>query len=141
MTRHRINGHKAFYYEQGTGTLLLGNGGYLVPFAVGYAGAPGYINSPAHEHIASKGPLPRGEYEMWVHKHPRFAAPAIMLKQGKPETSWHGRSGFWIHGDNAKGDRSASSGCIILGKPVRDAIAALMAVGWNRLIVRDKVPF
>ena len=35
----------------------------------------------------------------------------------------HGRSGFLIHGDNSKGDKSASEGCIILGPDVRKAIA------------------
>ena len=78
---------------------------------------------------------------MWVHGHPRFAAPAIQLKQEKPESSWHGRSGFWIHGDNAQANKSASSGCIVLDKRSREFVAAAIALGFDTLVVRDKVPF
>ena len=36
----------------------------------------------------------------------------------------HGRDGFLIHGDNPALNGSASEGCIILGKPLRELIAA-----------------
>jgi hypothetical protein len=39
-----------------------------------------------------------------------------------PGNDMHGRSGFYIHGDNGKGDRSASEGCIILPRAVRERI-------------------
>jgi hypothetical protein len=39
-----------------------------------------------------------------------------------PGNDMHGRSGFYIHGDNNRGDNSASTGCIILGKAIRKRI-------------------
>lgn len=42
---------------------------------------------------------------------------------GRPGRTPPGRSGFLIHGDNSKGDHSASEGCIILGPKVREEIA------------------
>lgn len=36
-----------------------------------------------------------------------------------------GRSGFFIHGDNRYGNRTASHGCIILPRKARDEIATL----------------
>lgn len=81
-------------------------------FALCYAGAPGFVNDPSAEHLRSKGPLPRGFYRIVEADHPRFASPALKLYP-LPETEMYGRSGFWIHGDNHLGNRSASSGCII----------------------------
>ncbi len=40
-----------------------------------------------------------------------------------PGTDTFGRSAFLIHGDNAKKDKSASEGCIILGPALRQQIA------------------
>jgi hypothetical protein len=34
----------------------------------------------------------------------------------------YGRSAFLIHGDNFQNDRSASSGCIILPRTVRETV-------------------
>ncbi len=34
-----------------------------------------------------------------------------------------GRDKFRIHGDNRKGDRSASEGCIVMGPNIRSKIA------------------
>jgi hypothetical protein len=35
-----------------------------------------------------------------------------------------GRDGFLIHGDNAKHDKSASEGCIVLERGIRNKISA-----------------
>ena len=39
-----------------------------------------------------------------------------------PSNDMYGRSGFYIHGDNPRGDKSASEGCIILARPIREAV-------------------
>lgn len=70
---------------------------------------------------------------MRVAGHPRFAAPAIKLTP-LAGTDAKGRSGFWVHGDNTKGDRSASSGCIILARDRRKAISDLMVCYGERYL-------
>lgn len=71
---------------------------------------------------------------MRVLPHPRFAAPAIALQE-ENAADLCGRSGFWIHGDNRKGDKSASSGCIILNKRTRACVRSLIEMGIDWLEV------
>lgn len=97
-------------------------GGILRALADCYAGAPGFVNDPDADHLRSRGPLPRGLYRLIVREHPRFARPAIWLSPFA-SNEMHGRSGFWLHGDNAKRDRSASTGCIVMGFHDREWIA------------------
>ena len=126
------NGQR-FEYNSQTGDLWVCNVDYCMPLATGYAGKGSCRNNPSCDGKKSLGPLPRGTYNMQVARHDRFAEPAIRLTQTSGLT--FDRSGFWVHGDNAKGDQSASSGCIVLGKPVRLALAAFIALGYNELLV------
>lgn len=123
---------KGFYYEQATGAFGVFNGSYVYPLGSGYAGKGASRNVPNDDHRRGLGPLPRGKYSVAVAKHDRFAAPAIRLEQ--IEGTAYGRSGFWVHGDNKAGD--ASSGCIILTKPVRMMMASFIAFGHDVLVVR-----
>lgn len=102
-------------YEQSTGKLFLRRAGDRFDFVTtGYAGSPRGFNDPKMDHVRSVGPLPKGRYRIRQAGHPRFAPPSFQLEPSKG-TKLHGRSGFWIHGDNGRGDNSASTGCIILG--------------------------
>lgn len=112
-----------FRYEQRTGRFLFGISDSPRAVAVGYAGAPPCINDPSQDHVKKCGPIPSGEYVLVETHHPRFAAPAFYLAPEKGNRM-HGRSGFWIHGDNKRLDRSASTGCIILDRATRIAIRA-----------------
>jgi hypothetical protein len=40
-----------------------------------------------------------------------------------PGNQMFGRDGFLIHGDNMAMNHTASEGCIILGRPIREQIA------------------
>jgi len=90
----------------------------------GYSGAVGFTNDPDQEKIRSKGPIPRGKWEIGsvIAKHSRLGPTVIRLA---PE-GWdpYGRSGFLIHADSIKNPGGASEGCIILPKAARDRIAA-----------------
>lgn len=89
----------------------------------GYSGAPAHQNDPKATSVKLSGPLPCGMYHVLpARDHPRLGPIAIPLDPF-PSTEVFGRSGFFIHGDNAKGDRSASSGCIILNRGARATIA------------------
>lgn len=85
----------------------------------GYSGRGVYRDDPGSTKEVAKGPIPVGLYrcEKAVN-HPTLGPAAIRLDPGL--TPMFGRSGFLIHGDNARGDYSASSGCIIVGREVRD---------------------
>lgn len=109
-------------YQQSTGAIWRNND---APLAHGYAGADKGINDPAQHHVRNVGPLPRGLYRM-MHpavKHPRLGQVAIQLEPD-PYNEMFGRSGLWIHGDNARNNRSASQGCPIFARTVRDALNA-----------------
>lgn len=114
-----------FTYEQATGRLMFRCGRSSSLVASGYAGAPGYVNDPDADTIRNRGPLPKGLYQLQIREHPRFAPPAIYLAP-EPGNRMFGRAGFYIHGDNAAGNRSASSGCIILPKFARERVRTLM---------------
>lgn len=111
-------------YSQSSGALWLAdskNGRAFV--AYGYSGKGSGQNQPGSEAIRSHGPIPGGMWRIGVAiVHPTLGQAAIPLSP--VGHSAHGRSGFYIHGDNRKADRSASSGCIILPWNVRQCIIA-----------------
>lgn len=113
-----------FLYEQASGLFCgVDEQGCWFPIAEGYSGKPPYVNDPAAEDRKSLGPIPRGRYRtMPSIRHTRLGPVAIELvpQAGHPMFD---RSGFWIHGDNRDRNRSASSGCIILGRDARELIS------------------
>lgn len=124
----------AWIYEQGTGRFLHRDGASTRLVATGYAGAPACLNDPSKDHIRQCGPLPKGSYRLRVLEHPRFAAPAIFCEPEKGNQMF-GRSGFYIHGDNRHGNRTASTGCIILSRLVRSQVADAIKRGDVCLVV------
>lgn len=99
----------------------LSKDGELVGF--GYSGAPGYTNRSSEVDKKSKGPIPPGEWFFdrapWSRK-----GPQVMSLIRGPQTETFGRSAFMIHGDNKRRNRSASNGCIVFDRHIRDQLAA-----------------
>jgi hypothetical protein len=108
-------------YSQSSGKLL--HNGTLV--ATGYSGHDEGLNNPSLQDEAQIGPIPQGAYSIGpvTANHPG-KGPVVMEIIPKPGTQVFGRSGFLIHGDNQAVDHTASHGCIILGRPTREQIAA-----------------
>lgn len=104
---------------------------------VGYAGHGEGINNPALQHVKKVGPLPRGDYTIGKPLHvdkKGLLGPFVLPLRPDPENEMYGRSRFFIHGDAIGRPGTASEGCIVLGRRVREAIAA----GENRLrVVED----
>lgn len=99
---------------------LLSRGGS--PVATGYSGHAEGINNPDMQHVKSVGPLCRGLYTIGApYQSPKVGPFALPLLPDK-ENAMAGRSDFRIHGDNDKGDQSASEGCIILPRKIREQI-------------------
>lgn len=106
-------------WVQQTGELIAPNGEVV---AVGYAGKGPHRNKPASERVVNAGPLPRGVYEVRAPlNHDNVGRYALKLEPMKG-TEMYGRSGFWMHGDNAKNPGNASEGCPIVPRAAREAI-------------------
>jgi len=125
-------------YSQSTGRLYLADGEDVRALvASGYSGAVGYQNRPEFEGLVAKGPIPRGVWRIGIgFTHRRLGRVAIPLEPADPKTAL-GRGGFYIHGDNQRGDGSASSGCIVLPYEARCIIAAARTAGVRTLVVVD----
>lgn len=113
-------------YEQSTG--LIGTrkspDAPITPLARGYSGRPPHDNQPASEGLRAMGPIPRGRYRVGrPFDHSRLGPVSLWLEPS-PDNEMHGRSGFLIHGDNSRKNRTGSSGCIILDRHARITIAA-----------------
>ncbi|EGC36285.1 hypothetical protein DICPUDRAFT_97622 [Dictyostelium purpureum] len=120
-------------YEQSTGKLYDSSNKHV---ATGYSGNGTHINKADSQGVKSKGPLPRGTYTMnEPRKSDKTGAYAMDLTPS-PENNMEGRDSFQIHGDNSKGDKSASEGCIILSRDIREK---MWTSNIHKLKVVDKV--
>lgn len=118
----------AIFYAQATGHIEI-NGSMI---GVGYSGHESGLNNPDAEAIPDVGPIPRGEWRIarWDDHHGDKGPQVAVLEPVGHDA--HGRSGFLIHGDNAALDHTASHGCVIAARTIRDA---LRASGESRLLV------
>lgn len=124
-----------FRYQVSSGRFsLFGPEDREVCYATGYSGRGSYLNDPSGEAFIGLGPIPVGQWRIGqAFSHPRLGHQAIPLYRAKIP---YDRSGFYIHGDNSRGDFSASNGCIILPRNVRDTIDAFRSwTGTRDLIV------
>lgn len=116
-------------YSQSTGVLSYAPEGENPRIlARGYSGQPPYVNDPDAQALKARGPIPRGLYRVshpWDHVR---LGPVSFFLDPHPRNTMMGRSGFFIHGDNKYGNRTASHGCIIVPRKARDEIATLRAV-------------
>lgn len=108
-------------YVQRSGSIRDPSG---VKRAIGYSGHGLGLNNPYLQDAHAVGPIPVGSYDIGAPQSPvghlgPLAMPLIPAKGN----AMHGRSAFFIHGDNQKMDHTASDGCIILPPDVRRMIA------------------
>lgn len=112
--------HDMYRYHQSTGVFERDG----VTLFTGDAGHGAGVNNPSLQQQHNVGPLPQGRYTMlqFVAKATKTGLGTIRL-QPDPANQMFGRSAFCIHGDNSAHNRSASTGCIIIGRaPDRQAI-------------------
>jgi Tlde1 domain len=122
----KMHGGNMWVYRQITGELIRPDDTVA---ATGYAGGnggqnPEGINNHDMQNIKNIGPIPvgyytRGEVVLKSHLGP-FAIPLIPDSDNE---MW-GRSGFYMHGDRADPPRSASDGCIIMPRAIREEFYA-----------------
>ena len=110
----------AWTFEQSTGKLYDPDGTYI---GTGYSGGdcgrnPESVNNPdmqgTHGCTIPQGNYARGQVIEGSH----LGAFAIQLIPN-PYNQMYGRSGFFMHGDNSEGNQSASEGCLIFPRSIR----------------------
>lgn len=105
-------------YKQATGSLSH-NGNYV---ATGYSGAGDGKNNPAMQDVRNVGPIPVGEYVIDDPCDTRTHGPYVLGLTPAAGNNMCGRSGFLIHGDSVVHPGTASQGCIIVPRLVREDI-------------------
>lgn len=109
-----------FIYVQRTGHLYTDSGKIL---GNGYSGRGPGLNNPHMQNVRAVGPAPCGSYTIDPARTPvDHLGPLAMPLEPDPKNQMFGRSEFFIHGDNASGNHSASDGCIILPHATRQQI-------------------
>lgn len=109
-------------YSQRTGTLTDANG---VVLGHGYSGRGTGLNNPDSQDLTDVGPCPQGLWSIVeFFDDPGGKGPIVSHLSPLPETDTYGRTGFMIHGDNSEADHTASEGCLIFARPIREALKA-----------------
>lgn len=92
----------------------------------GYSGVGSALDDPAAQDEANAGPIPRGNWIVRPQQNHQLSngkhLAAAMPLSPAPGNATH-RKDFWIHGDTAAHNHTASQGCIVLPRDARDAIA------------------
>jgi hypothetical protein len=108
-------------YQQSTGAVTRADG---VVIGDGYSGnGPGYNNPLSQDHV-DVGPIPAGQWTIGsFFDDPGGKGPMVCHLTACKGTETFGRTWFMIHGDNTQANHSASEGCIVLSRPLRQQIA------------------
>ncbi len=123
-------------YSQSRGVFTLPDGTELGGCYSGGGPDPqdSFRNNPLTQNVRGLGPLPQGQYTISpAHTVPHLG-PIVMALTPAPANQMYNRSGFFIHGDNAAMNFTASDGCIVAPRDVRLRIADL-AEADNQLTV------
>ena len=107
-------------YSQSTGELK--HDGISIGF--GYAGKGAGKNNPEMQHVRHVGPLCRGFYTMEEPYNSTLRGPMCIPLRPDPENEMFGRSAFLVHGDSIKKPGTASEGCMIQARKIRQMLVA-----------------
>jgi len=107
-----------YVWDQSTGELRLDG----KPVSRGYAGKAHGKNNPALQAAVGIGPIPRGLWRLVAVRNSLNTGPFTIVLEPAPGTDSLGRTEFRIHGDSVARPGTASRGCIILPRAMREAI-------------------
>ncbi|MGH2409345.1 MAG: tlde1 domain-containing protein [Chloroflexota bacterium] len=114
-------------YSQSKGTMThVAPDGTRKLVGTGYSGVGSALDDTAAQDVGNTGPIPRGAWTIGPQQdHPlrggRHLTAAMPLSPA-PGNASH-RNNYWIHGDTAEHNHTASEGCIVLSREARDAVA------------------
>ena len=109
-------------YSQSTGELT--NTNQDGTMGTGYSGQGEGLNNPDMQNVENVGPIPQGVYDIGTPRDSERTGPYVFDLTPQSGVDPWGRTDFQIHGDNALGNNSASQGCMILPRNVRNQIGA-----------------
>jgi RHS repeat-associated protein len=110
-------------YSQSTGQLThIDANGNTTNIGAGYAGNGQGVNNPTMQNMPNVGPIPQGTYDIGQQRNSPNTGPGILPLTPQAGTNTYGRSDFQIHGDNTQGNQSASQGCMIFNRNIRNQI-------------------
>lgn len=108
------------FYGQKSGAYKLGS--KIIGY--GYAGNGDDKNKPESQTKRGHGPLPQGLYKLTDVRDSANTGPFSIVLMPDPGNRMFGRGDFRIHGDSIKAPGTASDGCIILPRNLREKIWA-----------------
>ncbi len=109
-------------WDQSAGTLS--RDGAVV--SRGYSGKGRGKNNPALQGVRGIGPIPAGLWRIGAPYNSKNVGPyalpldAVDAKPGDDKHEGTGRGAFRVHGDSIKAPGTASQGCIILPRAIRE---------------------
>lgn len=106
-------------YNQASGALSQDDN---PPIAHGYSGAGVYKNVPEAQGRHNEGPIPRGMYTIGAPHDTQTHGPYVLRLTQDAGNDMEGRDGFLIHGDSVSRPGTASQGCIIVGRTIREQL-------------------
>lgn len=107
-------------YQQSTGQLTHQG----VRICVGYSGAGPGKNNPAMQTARAVGPIPAGRWLIGAAPYDSARVGPYAIRLEPVGHNACGRSAFLIHGDSVRKPGTASKGCIILPRAIRERIVA-----------------
>lgn len=110
-------------YSQSSGQLANPSG---LLAGTGYSGHAEGLNATEFQNVPDVGPIPEGTWQVVASVDSETHGPFALQLSPLEGTETFGRSGFLVHGDEVEhpGQHLASHGCIIMPRPVREAIWA-----------------
>ena len=89
-----------------------------------YAGNGACVNDASMTWVKEHGPLPVGRYFIGAPQdRPGSVGVFALPLEPDPANDMMGRGSFWIHGDNPAMDHSASDGCVVAARAIREICA------------------
>lgn len=89
-----------------------------------YSGAPGHVNVAGDVALVAEGPIPLGNWEIGTPFDSPHTGPFSIPLTPAADTETFSRSVFECHGDTPEHNQSASHGCIIAARTIREIVAA-----------------
>jgi len=81
-------------------------------------------NNPDLENVPEIGPIPVGTYSIGTPHDTLTHGPFVLPLEPDSGNQMFGRSAFLIHGDSKVEPGTASRGCIIMARAIREQVAA-----------------
>ena len=106
-------------WDQSAGTLYRPDGSEC---AIGYSGFGAGKNKPSMQAVKGIGPIPQGTWVITGVYNSKRVGPFALILEPHDKNRTFGRSAFRIHGDSVKNPGTASHGCIILARKIREEI-------------------